>query len=182
MQDQLAASETLSAGLIASPAVGDKLEVRGRFHVEHIRDGKVIWEESFDNLVVNAGKHTMMDKLLDLGSAHTFIHMGLKGAGTPVAADVMGSHASWSQLDINTAGRQVPAFAAATGGSKATSSACVFTITTAGPTTVAGVYIVLSGVSGNTSTAGTLFSAGDFSVSRSVVATDVLNVSYSLAL
>jgi hypothetical protein len=55
-------------------------------------------------------------------------------------------------------------------------------ITAAGPTTVAGVYMVVSGASGNTDTTGVLLSAGDFAATRSVISGDTLNVTYSLSI
>ena len=58
-----------------------------------------------------------------------------------------------------------------------TATAVSFAITLAGPTTVAGAFT--STVA--TGTAGTLYSAGDFAASRSVVSGDTLNVTITVS-
>ena len=52
-----------------------------------------------------------------------------------------------------------------------------YAITLAGPTTVAGAFVC----SVNTGTSGTLYSAGDYSVSRSVVSGDTLNTTLTVS-
>src|SRR5215216_3437789 len=127
MQDIVNPAETLGASLIARPLAAETMEVHGRYTVECVRDGRVIWTEEFDNLVTTVGKNSLLDKFLDLGSAHSAIHMGLKSAGTALAADTMASHSSWTEPSI-VAARLVPAFSAAASGSKATSAAVSFSI------------------------------------------------------
>jgi hypothetical protein len=178
-----AAKDHSCASLISRPSVPEGMEVHGRFSAKcYDKHGNLKWEEEFNNLVVTVGKNDMLDKYL-AGSSWTTgtVYMGLKGTGTALAADTMSSHGSWTQLNITSARGSVT-FSAASSGTKATSSAVSFAITAAGPTTVAGVYIVIGGTSGNTNTTGVLYSAGDFSVSRSVVAADTLDVSYSTSL
>src|SRR5215207_10717749 len=125
--EKITAAEAVAAGLIAKPKLVELMDVQGRFTVECVRDGKMLWREEFDNLVTTVGKNSLLDKFLDLGSAHTAIHMGLKSAGTALAADTMASHSSWTEPAI-VAARLVPAFSAAASGSKATSSAVSFAI------------------------------------------------------
>lgn len=178
--------EGAAAGLVTNPSLSDQGHIVGRYTVE-CRDaaGNLKWAEAFDNLVTTAGKNTMLDKYL-AGSSWTTgtVYMGLKGTGTAAAGDTMSSHAGWSELNITSSSgaRQSVAFSAASGGSKSTSSAVAFSVTTAGPTTVAGVFIVVGGAATNADTSGTLFSAGDFSSSRSVISGDTLNVSYSVSV
>jgi len=171
-------AETLGAGLVARPALVEPMDVQGRYTVECIRDGEVLWREEFDNLVTTVGKNSLLDKFLDLGSAHSAIHMGLKSAGTALAADTMASHSSWTEPSI-VAARLVPAFSAAASGSKATSSAVSFAINSGTNTVVAGVFIVMSGTSAIANTTGTLYSAGDFASTKTVSSGDTLNVTYT---
>ena len=145
-----------------------------------------VWEDEIVNVVTTVGKNLTLDTVL-AGSAYTASAvMGLKGAGTAVAGDTMASHGAWVEVGLANApaysgNRPVPAFSAASAGVKQTSTAAAFTFTSGG--TVAGCFIVLAGSATKDTTSGTLLSAGDFSGGNKVVAsTDVLNVTYSLAL
>lgn len=171
-------ADTVGAGLIARPDAVETMEVHGRYTVECIRDGEVLWTEEFDNLVTTVGKNSLLDKFLDLGAAHSAIHMGLKSSGAALAADTMASHSSWTEPSI-VAARLVPAFSAAAAGSKATSAAVSFAINSGTNTVVAGVFIVMSGTSAIANTTGTLFSAGDFASTKTVSSGDTLNVTYT---
>jgi hypothetical protein len=150
-------------------------------------DGELKWKDTIDNLVVYAGKNSLLDKFLDLGAAHTAVRMGLKGNGSPANGDTMASHASWSELGGSnqptyTGNRPSPAFSAASNGSKATSSAVSFAITGTS-TAVYGCFICMSGSATKDDTTGTLLSAGDFTGGAKTVGNgDTLNVTYSLAL
>lgn len=183
--ENLRALEAVAAGAILRPTAMESMEILGVYHVQHIRDGKVIWEEHFKNLVTTEGKNEMLDKYL-AGSAWTTgtVYMGLKGTGSPAAGDTMASHATWSELNISASSgaRQSVSFNAASSGSKAASSAVAWSITTAGPSTVAGCFIVVGGNSTNGNTTGKLFSAGNFSANRDVYSGDTLNVSWSVGL
>jgi len=181
-----AASETIEPALIMRPTIAEVLTIGGRFHVEHVRNGKVIWEDDFDNLITDLGKAALLNKYLDRATAETAIHMGLKAAGAAANADTMASHAGWTEIASSVvAARLVPAFAAASGTgtvTKATSAAASFPIVTAVNVVIAGCFIVMSGTSAPANTTGTLFSAGDFSASRTVNSGDTLNVSYTAQL
>lgn len=140
--------------------------------------------EEFDNLVTTVGKNYILDNSL-AGSSFTTgtVYLGMKGSGTAAAGDTMASHSGWSELNISSSSgvRQALTWSAASAGSKA-ATAVSFTISTAGPTTVAGCFIVAGGTSANGNTTGTLVSAGDFAASRSVSTNDVVNITYSVGL
>lgn len=178
MEERVLAEDAVAAGTIMRPQIEERMEVSGRFRVECVRDGGVQWVEEFDNLVTTVGKNSLLDKFLDLGAAHSAIHMGLKSSGAALAADTMASHSSWTEPSI-VAARLVPAFSAAAAGSKATSAAVSFAINSGTNTVVAGVFIVMSGTSAIANTTGTLFSAGDFASTKTVSSGDTLNVTYT---
>lgn len=145
-----------------------------------------VWSDHIDNVVTTVGKNLGLDTIL-AGSGYTAaVVMGLKGTGTAVAGDTQASHAGWLEVGLAnapayTGNRPTPAFSSAAAGVKATSSAVAFTFTSGG--TVAGCFINLAGSATKDNTTGTLLSAGDFSGGNKTVAnTDVLNVTYSLAL
>jgi hypothetical protein len=111
--------------------------------------------------------------------------MGLKGTGTAVVGDTQASHASWLEVGGTNApaysgNRPTPSFSAASAGSKATSSAVSFSITSTG--NVFGCFINIGGSATKDSTTGTLFSAGDFSSSKSVINGDTIAVTYTATL
>ncbi len=187
MEDNLNIRDDLiNASLTRAGMLTDVLNAKGRFHVECVRDGKIIWEEIIENLVTTVGKNDILDKYL-AGAAYTqTIRMGLKGVGVAVVGDTQVSHASWleqglANLPTYTGNRPSPAFSAAAAGVKATSAAVSFAITGTG--TVGGVFINNGGSATKDDTTGILFSAGDFSGgSRAVLSGDTLNVTYSLAV
>lgn len=185
--DQHKAMDAAAAAVVRGGGALDGVRVAGRFEVV-CRDaaGRVKWRDTVDNLWTTAGKNSVLDKFLDLGAAHTAIHMGLKGTGSAAAGDTMSSHAGWLEVGGSNAptysgNRLVPSFSAASSGSKATSSAVAFSITGSG--TVAGCFIVMSGSATKDNTTGTLFSAGDFSGgSKTVSNGDTVNVTYTGSL
>jgi hypothetical protein len=190
MKDDLHIYDAATAALIAASAVRDAVQIKGVFRAQHIRDGRVIWEESFNNTVVTVGKNSMLDNFL-AGSAYTVTgpFMGLiSGTPTTAAADTMSSHAGWTEVGGTNApaysgNRPTAAWSAASAGAKALSSALNFTFTSGG--TVGGAFLVLGSGAVNTkdNTSGTLFSAGAFGTgNRAVLTSDQLNVSYSVSV
>ncbi len=157
--------------------------VKGRFAAEcYGPDGELKWADVVQNLVTTGGKNDLLDKYLGLAAA-TAVYMGLKGTGAAAAGDTMASHAGWLEVGganapTYTSPRKTPAFSAASGGSKVTSSAVAFAITGSG--TVAGCFVVMSGSSVIDNTTGTLYSAGDFTGgSKTVGNGDTINVTYT---
>lgn len=139
-------------------------------------DGQVKWTERIENLVTTVGKTDLIDKYFK-GSAYTAAwYLGLKGTGTAAVGDTLASHAGWAEVNPYTGNRPAITFGTTAAGSN-TATAVSFSITVAGPTTVAGAFV--AGV--NTGTSGLLYSAGDFAVSRSVVAGDTLNVTLTVS-
>jgi len=139
-------------------------------------DGALKWAEKYDNLVTTGGKTDIIDKYFK-GSAYTAAwYLGLKGTGAAAVGDTLVSHAGWTEVNPYTGNRPAITFGTTTGGSN-TATAVSYAITVAGPTTVAGAFVCTV----NTGTAGTLYSAGDFSVSRSVIAGDTLNVTLTVS-
>lgn len=153
---------------------------------------EVKWDQYAHNTVVTVGKNAMLDAAL-AGSAYTVTgpFMGLIGAvsySAINAADTMSSHAGWTEAGTTnaptyTGPRKTISWSAASSGSKAPSSAPVFSITGTG--TAKGVFMVFGSGALSTidNTAGTLFSAGLFSGGdQAVVNTNTLTVTYSIGL
>lgn len=161
----------LQAGLVMNPGFVEAMEApHFGFKVECVgADGKVKWVEEFRNLVTTEGKNSILSVYFDAATQITTWYLGLKGTGSAAAGDTLASHAGWSEVTPYAGNRPAITFGTASAGSLA-GSQIAFTINASA--TVAGAFIA-SAASGTT---GTLYSAGDFSVSRSVVSGDTLNV------
>ena len=146
------------------------------------KDGNVKWRDVSYNLVTTVGKNDLLDKYL-AGSAYTaawFCGLISSVSYTAIAAaDTMASHAGWTEAGATnapnyTGNRPALAFAAASGGSKATSSASSFTFSQAG--TIKGMFA--NSVTTKDGTTGVLYNAVLFSGGdRTVAINDVVNVS-----
>lgn len=169
------------SGAVIRPATLEEIvALSGEFHLELWREGELIWDEAFPNLVVTVGKNDLLDKYL-AGSAYTAaFFLGLvDGGSTPTyaAGDTMASHAGWTEnTGYSNATRPAPTWNAAAASSKA-STATGFNINATG--TIAGAFLTTVSTKGGTT--GTLFSAGSFATgNRAVLNNDVLNVTYTL--
>ena len=165
------AGDVLSAMISIDEAVRGAARVRGRWGVQHFRKGKLIYEGWNHNIVVNLGLDDLLDMTLSGGTPDTTWFIGLKGTGTPVAADTLPSHASWAEITPYAGNR----LAWVDGGVTAqsvdnTASPAAFAINATA--TAFGAF--LAGV--NTGTAGQLYAASDFASSRAVISGDTLNV------
>lgn len=155
---------------------------RQRLLAEQRRFAQVKWTEEVDNLVTNGGKADLLDKYFG-GSSYTAAWFcGLVSSvsfSAYNAADTMASHAGWTEAGATnapnyTGNRPALAFAAASGGSKATSSPSSFTFSGAG--TIKGMFGTT--VATKDGTTGILYNAVNFTGGdRVVAASDVVNVS-----
>lgn len=174
--EKIAKGLRFTVGVISNPAlpIGDR-KLNTHYKVECIRDGKLIWTEEFDNLVVDVGLNDSLDKHLK-GSAYTAAwYVGVTTA-TPVfaAADTMASHAGWTESSAYTEAAR-PTLTLGTVVAKSvdnSASKAVFTINAT--VTLGGAFVVSISTKGGTT--GILYGGGAFSQNRPLVANDVLNV------
>lgn len=183
--EKITANDLCEAATKYNTMPEDQISIHGTYHaVCYDANGNVKWEDDIINLVTTVGKNFTLDTTLG-NVAGGAVVMGLKGAGTAVVADTQASHASWLEVGLAnaptyTGNRPTPSFSAASAGSKATSSAVSFSMTSTG--TVAGCFINIGGSATKDNTTGTLFSAGDFSSSKAVVNGDTIAVTYTATL
>jgi len=169
----------------------EKAGVIGVYNVQCIGpDGKVKWEDTADNIVTNVGKDLALDTFL-AGSAYTAaVYMGLanSSAASCTATDTMASKTTWLEVGganapTYTSPRKTPAWSSSASGSKSTSSAVAFAITSTG--SVGGCFLVFGtgAVTTIDSTAGVLYSCGAFTGgTKSVSNGDTLNCQYTASL
>ena len=183
----------LNAGANSNEVLG----VEGHYHVVcHDKDGNLKWEEKFPNLVVAAGKELLLNTLLRTSGTYTTVgpFLGLtKVSLTPAATDTMTTLVTTNAAEFTnytyggSAVRGSATFTAATSTgttpSNVTTSAAgalTYTITGAGGT-VYGCFLVTGSGAVNTqsSTAGTLYSEGNFATAKVTTAGDTVSVTYS---
>jgi len=183
--DRIAATDKVAAACKYNTTPADTMSIQGSYHaVCYDAQGNVKWEDGIKNLVTTVGKNLTLDTILGNSAAGAVV-MGLKGTGTADVADTQASHATWLEVGLAndptySGDRKTPSFSAAAAGSKTTSSASTFAITSTG--TVAGCFINIGGSATIDNTTGTLFSAGDFSSSKAVVNGDTIAVTYTATL
>lgn len=177
--------------------VPEGMGVEGSWYVEcHDKDGNLKWTEEFPNLVVAEGKELMLNTLLRTSSTYTTVgpFLGLtKASLTPAATDTMTTLVTTNAAEFinytvgGSAVRGTAVFAAATSTgatpsnvTSSTATAVTYTITGAGGT-VYGCFLVTGtgAVSTLSSTAGTLYSEGNFAVAKVTTAGDTVSVTYS---
>jgi hypothetical protein len=177
----------------ANASIPEGMGIDGYYHVE-CRDaqGNLKWNEEFPNLVVAIGKQLMLDTLLRTSGTYTTVgpFLGLiNNSTTFAAADTMTSK-SWTELTTYTVGgsavRGTAVFAASTSSGSTpsnvtTSTATAITYTMTGSATVYGCFLVTGSgaVSTLSSTAGTLYSEGNFGTAKTVTSGDTVSVTYS---
>jgi hypothetical protein len=175
----------LSPALIVKPKSLYVAECYQNF--EYTKTGKILrklkipklrWKDEFWNIVVTAGLNKLLDATIKSGLASPAWYVGLKGTGSMVAGDTMGSHSGWSEIaPYSNANRPTYTPGSISGGSVDNSaSKAVFNIN--GSSTVYGCFLTDNNtVSGSS---GTLYGGGDFGASRAVINGDTLNITITL--
>lgn len=147
------------------------------------KDGQLKWNESFENLVTNAGLDHVLDATLAAGSQITTWYVGLAASTpTPAAGDTAGSHAGWTENEnYDEAVRQT--WTAGAVGSQSvdnSGSTADFTMDTDSDT-VGGLFLISDDTKGGST--GTLFSIGAFAGDKNVDDGDTLQctITYTAA-
>lgn len=180
--------------LQANASIPEGMGIEGHYHVVcRDKDGNIKWEEEFPNLVVAVGKQLMLDTLLRTSGTYTTTgpFLGLIGNSTTFAAADTMSSKTWTEFTNYTVGgsavRGTAVFSAASSSgttpsnvTTAAASSITYTITGAGGT-IYGCFLVTGSGAVNTlsSTAGVLYSEGNFATSKTTTAGDTVSVTYS---
>jgi hypothetical protein len=185
------------ATLQANASIPEGMGVEGFYHVEcRDKEGNLKWTEEFPNLVVQGGKELLLNTLLRTSGTYTTVgpYLGLtKVSLTPAATDTMTTLVTTNAAEFTnytvggSAVRGTAVFAAASSSgttpsnvTTSSATAITYTITGAGGTVYGCFLVTGSGaVSTQSSTAGTLYSEGNFTTAKVTTAGDTVSVTYS---
>ncbi len=157
------------------------VKLQGKFHVEHIRNGKLIAKYDFPNGIVDEGLNHILETEFHEGTPVTTWYIGLVDDDGWTAfedADVMGSHAGWAEAeDYDEANRGEWTTGAAAG--RAVTNAATVDFTIDATVTIKGIFITSSSTKGGT--AGVLWATGAFGATVPLNDNDVLKVTYTVS-
>ncbi len=192
MDENTLLRESVASFLQAGAAEAEKTHITGHYEMECTDDqGRVIWAEGFDNVVVTSGKNAILAEALQ-GSSYSvtgpfMLLISSASFSTIVAADTMSSHAGWLEAGATNSPhysgtRPTVSFGSPSGGSIVSSGTISFAFTNSG--TVQGIGMVYGTGAVNTidSTAGTLLSAGTLAAAQPVINGNTVTATYTLSL
>ena len=154
------------------------LKAKGKFIVEHFRDGKKIGEYEFLNGIVDQGLNKILDVMFGSVTQITTWYIGLidnSGFSALANADTLASHAGWNEFTNYSGNRKSWGVGAAAARSITNGTTADFAITGTG--TLKGIF-VSNAASG---TSGTLWSTAAFGSTVSVTNGDTLKVTYTVS-
>lgn len=157
---------------------GGMIKAAGHYLGQIVRDGEVIDEFEFDNLVVNQGLNYLASAGLAGGSALPNWFIGIfQGNYTPVATDTAANVAANSTECSSYTQATRPAWTpAAPANQSITNAASPATFTFNNAVTVYGAFLISQNTIAGTS--GTLFSEALFNAAKSVTSGDQLLLTY----
>lgn len=157
-----------------------KMRLKGMFHVDHIREGKVIGHYEFNNGVVDGGFDKLLDVMFHAVTPISTWYIGLIDNVDYTAidhTDAMNSHPGWIESIIyDEVTRVAWTEGAAASQSITNATAVVFTMNDTG--VLKGVFVT-SG-SAKSDTTGTLWATALFTATVSVVSADQLKITYTI--
>lgn len=179
----------LSAGQLSAPALIAAENVRNKIRLNHhwrfeafSSEGDFLWDDEFDNLVVNEGLNDYLDKYYK-GSTYTAAHYVGLADGTPsfAAGDTMSTHAGWTEVTAYSEGARQTFTPGTVASQSVDNSGSVAAFSINGSTTVGGGFLSTDNTKGGTAgilVGGNAFSGGDRTLNNG----DTLNVTVTASL
>jgi len=178
-----------TAQLISNPTLLETFRFGGVFGMEHIREGKVIHEESFHNVFTDEGLNHMLNVLFANASQEDSWYIcTFQDNVTPVGGD---TYVSKGFTETNTGIDETyrPTYTDVVSSKTVTNSASKATFTYNTTLTIYGAAILgypgtdssnYGRTKGNNNAGGVYLCGGKFAASRAVVDDDVINVTYAM--
>lgn len=180
--EKVDAQDSTGVTLIRGGETTEQLAVTGYYDVKCFNSqGNLKWSDTIENLVVTVGKADLLNVYMASATQTTTWYLGLvDNSPSPsyVNEDTMSSHAGWAESVAYSNATRPTAVFTATATNSISTAATTFNINASA--TIAGAFLTTNSTKSGTS--GTLYSAGSFAVSRSVVSGDVLLVTYTASV
>lgn len=163
------------------PSIPTLLNARGRFLIDHIRDGKVIGQYSIPNGIVDVGLNNILEVYFHSGTQITTWYIGLiDNAGFTALSnsDTMASHTGWSESTAYSNANR-PQWTAGTAASRQITNAATVDFNINATATIKGIFITSNNTKGGTT--GTLWATATFASNVSVVNGDTLKITYTVS-
>lgn len=163
------------------PLTPQEMRVRGKFLIEHIRDGRVIGYYEVPNGIVDVGMNYLLDAGFPGGTQITTWYIGLvdnAGFSAFADADTMASHAGWSESTAYSEANR-PQWTVGSASSRQVTNAATVDFSINATATIKGIFITSNNTKGGTT--GTLWSTAAFGSTVSVNNGDTLKVTYTLS-
>ncbi len=157
-----------------------KLELKGRYKVDHMRGGLLIATYEIFNDIVNEGKNLLFDVMFNGTTPITTWYIGLislVGFSALAAADTLVSHSGWTEFTAYSQANRV-SWGSGAAASQAITNASAATFDMTGGGTVKGIFIPSNNTKGGTT--GKLWSTALFTADVPVVNGDQLKITYTL--
>jgi hypothetical protein len=159
----------------------DTLKLKGVWKFELLdKDGKLkdAWEE--ENIITNEGLNDVLNEALSAAGNARSWYVGLfEGAHTPASGDTYATPGFTEVTTYDETTREAWTDAGASA-QQITNSASKAVFTMNATKTITGAFLASVSTKGDTAGGGVLMASSRFSASRAVVATDVLNVTYTI--
>ena len=161
--------------------VKDSPSLKGKFVVEHFnKDGEKVGEYDFPNGIVDEGLNHILDTQFNSGTAVTTWYIGLvdnAGFSAFANADVMNSHAGWTESTAYGAANRVT-WSSGAAASRAVTNATTADFAMNATTTLKGIFVTSNNTKSGTT--GVLWSTAAFSSNVTANNGDTLKVTYSV--
>jgi len=161
---------------------GQKLDLRGRFDIDHFREGKFYDHYTIFNDIVNQGKNLLFDVMFNdetqVANSSWYIGLiNLTSYSALAATDVMNSHGGWTEFTSYSQSNRV-AWGSDAAASQSVTNGTPATFDVSSSGTVKGIFITSNNTKGGTT--GYLWSTALFTADVPVVNGDQLKVTYTL--
>lgn len=155
---------------------------RGKFNVEHLRNGLLLAKYNFPNDITNLGKNTIFDVMFSdatqTPASSWFIGLiNSTGFSTLAATDTMSSHAGWTEFTTYSQSNRV-AWGPGDPSAQSITNATPAEFSISGSGTVKGIFVTSNNSKSGTS--GILWSTGTFTADVPVVNGDELKITYTV--